>query len=59
MTFQGRVRSLTNPDVTYGVRYAEKTWTCDCPSARHRSPICKHVRLLKLIGVRRAARMGR
>jgi hypothetical protein len=59
MILKCRIRSLTKSDVTYRVRYADRTWTCDCPSGRHRGLPCKHIWLLRLIGVRRIARLTR
>ena len=48
-----RVQSLTKPGITYAVRYSNRRWTCSCPSARHGRGACKHVAMLRVLGLRR------
>ncbi len=53
-----RVKSLTRKGITYGVSYADRRWTCSCPSARYRRGKCKHVAMLRVLGLRRAMRFA-
>lgn len=56
--FSVRVRSLTKAGVTYQARYSNRQWTCSCPDARHRHRVCKHVAILRVLGVVRAKRFA-
>ena len=53
-----RVKSLTKAGVLYDVRYSNCQWTCTCADARYRQRACKHVQLLRVLGVRRAVRLA-
>ncbi len=53
-----RVKSLTKAGVLYDVRYSARKWTCSCPSARYRRGKCKHVAMLRVLGLRRAMRFA-